>query len=652
MVKCYLADRRVVLKNTENYTFENAIRVFIHRIQTFAKPRPCTSSPGQTPALTFDAVKARFHQVCVLQARNKIEQRALQLTRSSGSYEDKVQRHKPSQEFNRYRTIDQPHPKEKEAPEDMGTDAGALGLQAQRPRFSIKVRVRQKTHEPPEAMKQYVWKPWAKLPEKPIDSSSNATNKNKAGATKTPRKEIKKLADIGKVGLVRALGWEHPIVNLDVGTLGANVREVLKDEPALLQEVLRTVREAVHLAARIKRSGQRVIGLYVEQLSRQSVLEDLDGTLLRFLCKSIAPKEMNSTLDDDGSVDHVEDNSDLDGKGDKRLQFLESFLRYLYSGNYPRLKGIGHHVETFIKRLEELGLLEKGEPGAIKVTIDFTPEALTRSAASQLAIEIREMYRNGSYDLHEKLKLQKKKGFLPESCNIEIRKDRSAIENFIHLNKISSNSRRLAPLSPIEHQFLTFSERELAALFWKRDLLKVRLQELASSSYSSIEASWLTLQEVDDWVASIEPGFLIKRLLSGVAEEYPSSRKRSKAGIKAAVQLMSLEEIKKHVELLQQTDFNPVTYNKKGYVLRGSIRTDGFRVQLLAFKLRELQSVRYRRLPDSVLPLRLTTATAGTDYYLTEIHNIIKTKQDVTDLWGCEPEQIDIIGLDLGQACV
>ncbi|KAF8927898.1 hypothetical protein BGZ58_010053 [Dissophora ornata] len=63
------------------------------------------------------------------------------------------------------------------------------------------------------------------------------------------------------------------------------------------------------------------------------------------------------------------------------LQFPESFLRYLYSGNCPRVKGIGKDVNTFIKRLEELGLLEKAQAS-------------------------------------------------------EIRNNRSVIENFIHLNKI------------------------------------------------------------------------------------------------------------------------------------------------------------------------------------------------------------------------
>ncbi|KAI7818414.1 hypothetical protein BC939DRAFT_506596 [Gamsiella multidivaricata] len=40
------------------------------------------------------------------------------------------------------------------------------------------------------------------------------------------------------------------------------------------------------------------------------------------------------------------------------------------------------------------------------------------------------------------------------------------------------------------------------------------------------------------------------------------------------------------------------------------------------------------------------------DYYLTEVRNIVKTQQDVIDLWGCAPDQTKILGLDLGQAFV
>ncbi|KAF9102878.1 hypothetical protein BGX30_009259, partial [Mortierella sp. GBA39] len=98
---------------------------------------------------------------------------------------------------------------------------------------------------------------------------------------------------------------------------------------------------------------------------------------------------------------------------------------------------------------------------------------------------------------------------------------------------------------------------------------------------------------------------------------------------------------------------DPFTYAQKGYVVRGSVRTDGFRVQLLTFKLRELQAVRYRRLNDNRLPPRLTSTVGGVDYYLQEIRNVITTKEDVARLWpGVQPKKIKTLTLDGGQACV
>ncbi|KAF9110577.1 hypothetical protein BGX27_006156 [Mortierella sp. AM989] len=115
---------------------------------------------------------------------------------------------------------------------------------------------------------------------------------------------------------------------------------------------------------------------------------------------------------------------------------------------------------------------------------------------------------------------------------------------------------------------------------------------------------------------------------------------------------MSVEEMRSHVQSIRAEDFKPTFYTKKGYVLRGSIRTDGFRLQVLAFKLNELHSVKYRRLPADKLPCRLTSTIGGTDYFLTEIRNVVSTKQDVARLWSCDPKSIKILGIDLGQAFV
>ncbi|KAF9103324.1 hypothetical protein BGX30_009165, partial [Mortierella sp. GBA39] len=116
-----------------------------------------------------------------------------------------------------------------------------------------------------------------------------------------------------------------------------------------------------------------------------------------------------------------------------------------------------------------------------------------------------------------------------------------------------------------------------------------------------------SLSDIDAWVARKEPGFVIQQFVCAVAPQLQTSRQRKKAGHRAAVRMLSLNEIRSHLDVIKDNKVDLAEYTEKGYVLRGSIRTNGFRVQLLAFKLRELQSVRYRRLKEDFLPPRLTS---------------------------------------------
>ncbi|KAF9988784.1 hypothetical protein BGZ79_005084, partial [Entomortierella chlamydospora] len=114
-----------------------------------------------------------------------------------------------------------------------------------------------------------------------------------------------------------------------------------------------------------------------------------------------------------------------------------------------------------------------------------------------------------------------------------------------------------------------------------------------------------------------------------------------------------MNELRDHLRLLREGTVDPADYNSKGYALRGSIRTDGFRLQLISFKLRVLQRCRFNRPSNYPSPPRLTSTVAGTDYFLTEIRNIAKTPADVSRLWpNCKPDEIKILCLDLGQAFV
>ncbi|KAF9941418.1 hypothetical protein BGZ65_003517 [Modicella reniformis] len=100
---------------------------------------------------------------------------------------------------------------------------------------------------------------------------------------------------------------------------------------------------------------------------------------------------------------------------------------------------------------------------------------------------------------------------------------------------------------------------------------------------------------------------------------------------------------------LRDEDFDPREYNERGYALRSSIRCDGFRIQLLVYKIKELNGVRCKRYPESVLPNRLTSVVAGVGDFLTEVRNVLQSDQDIADLWDCNPKEMKILGLDPGQ---
>ncbi|KAF9347335.1 hypothetical protein BGX34_003229 [Mortierella sp. NVP85] len=97
---------------------------------------------------------------------------------------------------------------------------------------------------------------------------------------------------------------------------------------------------------------------------------------------------------------------------------------------------------------------------------------------------------------------------------------------------------------------------------------------------------------------------------------------------------MDPEKMRRHLQNIQCPDFDPKNYKDRSYMHRGSIHTDGFRLQLIAFKFKELDSVRYRILCVDVLPLQINSTTDGVDYFLTEIRNVVKTPktQPVIDI--------------------
>ncbi|KAG0043697.1 hypothetical protein BGZ90_009008, partial [Linnemannia elongata] len=307
MVEAYLTDSRVEFKNRDKLNFATSIQVFVGGRQTPVSFTTNNSSddPG---ILTVEKVKARFAEA-----------------RSMSSPDTSTQRHKPSQRFNRYRTIDRPPPVEHKDITDTTKRKNSTAF-VHRPRFSVKARTRKIKHEPPPAMKQYSWKPWKKKPESPAVDAVEAKPKPEEFAKSPSFKSPRPLGPMDKKQIVQELGREHPMAMLRVGTLAKNVKSALKDDVAIAKEAIGCLQEAVHEAYEVERRAQRLVGMFVERMGAGDLLPT-DREYLDLLCPRIVPEESNKNE----SVAHANPDDDDDIKNDRQQQFLFAFLRFLYS---------------------------------------------------------------------------------------------------------------------------------------------------------------------------------------------------------------------------------------------------------------------------------------------------------------------------------
>jgi len=139
-------------------------------------------------------------------------------------------------------------------------------------------------------------------------------------------------------------------------------------------------------------------------------LDPSDRTILGLLYQPVSMSDVKYDEDEDDDDDEEEEEEDGTGLGGSKksrskhkeqLPFLLSFLKYLYSGNYPRL---GNKVSAFFSRLQDLGLhtQPRGRDELEEIS-PFTPRDLVRSVAVQLKAELQKMYKNGSCELHKKV---------------------------------------------------------------------------------------------------------------------------------------------------------------------------------------------------------------------------------------------------------
>ncbi|KAF9920167.1 hypothetical protein FBU30_010048, partial [Linnemannia zychae] len=629
MVKDYLAHKCVILKNVRNETFAVSLHVFEHYEQTPLNYEPSVSSL-QSEFEDLCSTYKLLQQQCI---ENGKQRRDMLLDKKRELHDDEYSRHKSSQTYNRYRTIDHspspsttaqqiavvPQPLTVSPPLSVLAQTRKSPTQAKppchRPRYSMRVRTRKKQHDLPASMTQYEWKPWKARPElPPVPPTSHKPEK-------TPKE--KDVDGMNKARIISELGWNHPLVALKVGALDTNAGRVTEGEE--LAEVTKCIRKAIREAADIKRRCLQTIGRFVERLSDPSIFQEADRDLLDLVCPRITGKDK-----EDAGVEREQEErrnkDDPDSKEDDQQYFLRALAQYLYSSNPVRVKTkAAQRTVAFFRRAADLALLEPYDPKAIGKKMEFPPSVLARNISTQMSVEIKRLYRQGCQELHAKLKSRKDKGLLPSGTCIDIQYDLSTIENFHRLNAMSI---------------------ELIQVFWSSPLLQRKMQSMLGDGYYACV-------DVIGWMSTQAPGTILTKFVTDVGL---GRQKRRKPGIGKSFNNLktpsTLEEIKDHLKIVTAIDFNPSNYGKRGYFLLGSIRTNGVCLQMMAYKMKELLSVRYRRLPEAVLPPRITSTIGGVDYYLTEVRNVVKTKQDVLNLWDCEPEQVKILGLDLGQACV
>ncbi|KAF9360179.1 hypothetical protein BGX26_010318 [Mortierella sp. AD094] len=683
LIHQYLELDSVVLKNVAKQSFSLSINVFVYIRQT---PITATSAIPSTDTLNYTALRSEFDRVCKVHAQLKKERQKAKLEKRSDA---RIPRHKPHQHFNRFRTIDQVPP---------SLPASASHKKPQnRPRYSFKMRRQGKEHDPPAAMTLYKRKDYKRPPDKPVVPSPPKSKK-------TPIRSV--VTDQKKKTLLKALDFEHPLVSLDTGTLHVNVCNVHKSDPSFADEAVRCIQGAVREASNVKRRCQQLVGMYLEIVLSYKSINNTDRDILDHLCMRLSEKDINqaeeqvnasasatdtststssatissttsasasdtststssATISSTTSVSATDEadeekndtREDEDSSQNKQQVFLRSVMACLYSKNRPQN---GSTASNFITRLEELDLLRTENilaRGSSRRETEYAPSSLVRSVASQMSVELKKQYKNGSCELYKKLQQQMNWKLLPSNSAVVLQRDMSSIENFARLNALAMHSWTPIPLSPVEYGFVDFSEYDLANFFWSRDKLQDKLKDLMapdfpSASRDKFNKTWC----VADWLPGKEPGYLIKRFVCDIGKEGLTVRQQGKAGHRAAIKQLSFQQLFNHINHLRQPSFDPRTYNEKEYVLCGSIRTNGHHLQLLAYKLRELQSVRYRRYKEELLPNRLLTTTGGTDYFLTEIRNLIKSPKDVEDLLGCNTdkvrEEVRVLGLDLGQAFV
>lgn len=288
--------------------------------------------------------------------------------------------HKSGRIFNRYRSVTGPP----------GTFNGEV-VQAARPRYSPRHRIRRVRHEPPPIMKKYVRKPYKP---KPIPQDKATTSKASRTSAKKRKTEPVPVEELEKWQLIRMMDHEHPIVVLTVGTVQGNATRAQVDTA---EETVQVIQEITTIASEVIVKAQCVIGRFVEYVSSDPQLSPKDLDLMNAICPPFGSADDSDDSDDEGATDQQDRSSPKSQKFDAsrthQRMFLELLLRHLYSGKALGSTERGELVQHLLQRCPVLPPNRKTYSGA----------ALLESTASKLASELRGHFKSNTRMLSKKV---------------------------------------------------------------------------------------------------------------------------------------------------------------------------------------------------------------------------------------------------------
>ncbi|GJJ78542.1 hypothetical protein EMPS_10901 [Entomortierella parvispora] len=663
MVNAYMDHEDVVCKQSSAAHFDSALKVF--SLQEFTLPTPAVLLQLPCENGGVHQADASLTHESVLQRRKNLHLRLSEVEVESRLTSSNLVREGPPA-FNRYSTVDRA-PLEPPPPHASGRKY------KYRQRYAIKTRSRMTEHDPPRLMKQHKWIPWTappaspwelevkppsqkpKTPDPPLASKASGAS----GVPDTPKPPPKPISEMEKFELVNRLEREHPTRTLSVGTINANMKRAWSKKKLcdndgksidLRPRMKWHLQKVVKLSYDLKITCERAIGIFLESLS---VADESEKLIMSCLCLPFTTSEtVTGELQDANGeiVKAMEHDSKLERRNGP-VRFFLSLLTAMHSGTRPATTSkYGKAVCLFMDKAGDNLTLPDNS-----MRILYPASSFVRTSAVQLCAQYSRHFKQGTIELCKQIRFKKERGLLPADTVDRIDCKLTAAENFMIMNKITGSRRCLTPMSTFDSGFITLSEPDLVALLWNDLPFRQQLQQYAKVDYPSTYLPAISQLDVVNWLGGISPGVLINKWLTDIGG-YSAIKRKKLRNFSRSTLRMSVDGMREHLLSFQHEDFNPVknpgSYTAKGYLLRGSIRTDGFLLQLLAFKLNELHCVKYRRLQEDRLPARLTSTLGGTDHYLTEVRNVIKSEEDVQRLWGCHPSQIKVLGIDLGQAFV